>query len=297
MSQLLDKCVILDITFRKPGLTRRAKPNEARVECQDEEEAPPDQTFVRVSKDILHSETYIEINGVDRLLKERLAALAEPNTALRPGMYLVPVDNLEEACADVEATKAKRAGLVERFIEEYPSRVDAAKAGLGGLFNPRNYPSVEAMYGAFGLDCRVLEWGAPSKGKVNEVLYEKLKAEFEANVRNAEAEVTAALREGLLEMVTSLAQQLEPKPDGKKRAITDARVQKVQAFLERLSSRNVMDDEELAALANQARSVLNGKSPDAVRDNRDAIREQLSGVVEGLKALVVDRPGRKFRAD
>lgn len=299
MSKLLDKCVILDVTFRKPGVTRRTKPGDATVVVGDDGDngEQPDQSMVRVAKDILRSDTYVAIQRADRLLKQRIDLVAVPSP-LKAGTWMIPVDSLEDVYDDIQATKAVREGLADKFVEEYPLRVEEARQRLCGLFRPQDYPSAERMRAAFVLETKVLEWGPPDQSKVgNEMLFGKLRAEFEANVRNAEAEVIAALRDGLLEMVGGLHELLKPKPDGKQRQIRDTRIEKVQAFLERLATRNVMADGELATLAQQAREVLAGKSPAAVRDNRDAIREQLSGVVEGLKALATERPGRKFRAD
>jgi len=301
MSKLLDNTCVLDLTCHKPGLRRQLKSHEVNVRAVDAdgEDTAADQSFVHVGKDIIRSPTYTELNQIVHGLKQRIDARSVPSP-LKRGTYLVPLKNLEDVYADCEATRKTWEDKVAEFVAEYPGRVQEAQERLGELFDATNYPDADKLESAFGLEWQLLEFAMPGKSKVGEFLYEKESRAAAERVRNAEEEVIAALHTGLLDLVEGLAETLKAKPGGKKKILRDSRVEKAADFLEHFSSRNVLDDAELQKLAEEAKAVIGGRSADSLRKNetlREHVQSGMAEVAEKLKAMAVDRPGRKFRAE
>ena len=301
MSALLDKTIILDLTVRRPGLRRQMKPHEVEVRAADAEgdNGKPDQSFIHVGKDILRSGVMIELMAIARDLKNRIGSRSLPSP-LKRGTYLVPLKNLEVIYADCEATKEKWGAKVGEFVAEYPQRVEEARERLGDLFNEANYPEAHRLHESFGLEWQLLEFAMPGESKVGQFLYAKESRAAAERVRNAEQEVISALHAGLLDLVEGLAETLKETPDGKRKILRDSRVEKAADFLEHFSSRNVLDDDSLQALAEEAKAVIGGRSADSLRKNdslREHVQSGMADVATKLKAMAIDRPGRKFRAD
>ena len=75
-------------------------------------------------------------------------------------------------------------------------------------------------------------------------------------------------------------------------------VEKVQAFLDSFSGRNLFQDDELAGLVEQARSVLDGIDPDEIRENvwlKRRIADQMNKVKATLDEAIIEAPRRKLR--
>ncbi len=307
MSKLLDNTVILDLTVHRPGLRRQVKQAEVDVQAVKPEggdegtggNGKPDQSFVHVGKDILRSSAIVELNAIVRNLKQRIGVRALPSP-LKRGTYLIPLNTLEEVYSDCEATKVRWQAVVDQFVAEYPARVEEARERLGDMFKENDYPPAAKIRQAFGLDWVLLEFKMPGESKLGEFVFAKESAAAAERIRSAEMEVISALEVGLLELVSGLSDALDDKPGEKKKVLRDARVEKAVEFLDHFGDRNVMNDADLMALAEEAKAVLGGRSADSLRKNqslREHVQKGMAEVAGKLEALATSRPGRKFKVD
>jgi len=301
MSKLLENTVVVSVRCRMPGVQRRMRPGEAVVRRAgaEDEDGQADQTCLRVSKELLRSATYKEIGDLVRDLKSRIdSRRVDARSLLRGGSYMVPVASVESLVADIEATIAKFEAKADAFADEYPARVEEARNRLGEFWDAREYPSAERVRAAFGLEYQLLDLAVPGESKLGEVIHQAQVQAFAARVKNAEQEVWAALRVGLLDAIKALANVLSPKPDGKRRALRDGRIERFHEFLAGLKPLNVMADGELDAIAAEARALVAGRSTESIRANddlREAVRSGMAAVAAKLEAMCVDLPARKFK--
>jgi hypothetical protein len=113
-------------------------------------------------------------------------------------------------------------------------------------------------------------------------------------------QVKAALRLGLKKLIDHLVDRLAPGPAGVKKKFAATTITKVVEFLELFSARNVVGDKELAVLADQAKEVLAGRTPESIREDEEAaafIAERMSTVKTQLDKLLQDMPERVIKLD
>jgi hypothetical protein len=186
---------------------------------------------------------------------------------------------------------------VERFIEGYEEARELARQGLAELFSDFDYPI--GIREKFGFEWRYLALETPGKYQIlTPEIYEREKAKFQAMMEETRELATAALRQEFADCVSHMVERLTSDPEGKTKVFKNCMVEKVRAFLDSFSGRNLFQDDALAGLLEQARSVLHGVDPDQIRENiwlKHRIADQMSKVKATLDEAITDLPRRKLR--
>jgi hypothetical protein len=171
-----------------------------------------------------------------------------------------------------------------------------ARGRLGRLFNPDDYPS--EIRGLFSV-----EWDFPSVEPPNylmrvapEVFEEERRrvlSRFEEAVRLAEQ----AFATEFGRLLSHLTQRLTNDETGERRVFRNSAVTNLADFFSRFQQLNVRSNPELDALVEGARRLVQGVSPQQLRDN-DSLRQHIAaemtrvrGQVEGL---ITDVPRRRL---
>jgi hypothetical protein len=113
-------------------------------------------------------------------------------------------------------------------------------------------------------------------------------------------QVKAALRVGFHKLINHLVDRLTPGPDGGRKRFAPTTITKIVDFLELFSARNVCGDKELALLADEAKEVLAGHTPQSIREDEEAlafVASRMSVVKDNLDKLVQELPGRVLYLD
>jgi hypothetical protein len=276
---LQQKTVVLDVTFHMPSNERKGNMELTEVDA--------DKDSLRLSKEFIRSKNYTKIRGMRPKTNQYLDRIALPSP-FKSGTYLIPVACLEEVWPKLEAIKAEYTEAADRLAEEWTEVIEDAKRRLRSQFDPRNYPSVEAIRAKIWMTWNLIEFATPDSATLGEALYEQEKEKAKANWAAAEREVIYALRASLSELINHLVDRLRAGSDGSKKKLHASTVEKVTDFLDNFGKRNVMDDSELSGLVDKAKNVLAGKDVEVLRTNtiRQQVGSELQAVSGELSELI-----------
>ena len=212
------------------------------------------------------------------------------------GLRLIRQDHVEPFNERMVLLRQELQDAVDQLDRQLPHLRQAAEDRLGSLYDPADYP--HTLLGLFAVD-----WDFPSVEppdyllQLNPTLYEqerqRMMARFEEAVRLAEQ----AFIDEFGRLIGHLVERLNGTADSKPKIFRDSAVGNLQDFFRQFRMLNVRSNAELDELVATAQRMLNGISPQQLRDS-DALRGQivsrLSTVQASLDGLLVDRPRRKI---
>jgi hypothetical protein len=254
-----------------------------------------DARFVTAGKKIVdvRHEAFRKLTGVRTRVIQYWRGLTLPYT--EPGVRLIRQGDIE---VFVHTMAGFRDELVQAECElnaVYNHIKQDALRRLGRLFNAADYPpEVRHLF--------LVEWDFPSVEppnyllRVNPDIYEeeqkRVARRFEEAVQLAEQ---AFLGE-FAKLVGHLTERLSGN-DGERRIFRDSAVTNLLDFFERFRRLNVRSNQELDQLVEQAQQLVQGVTPQDLRDNealRNRIATQMSAVQADLDTLMVERPRRQI---
>jgi hypothetical protein len=156
-----------------------------------------------------------------------------------------------------------------------------------------------ALRSKFWVERRWFDWSPSSSKKVSAAIALQEHQRHSNEIKDMTLQVKAALRMGLKNLIDHLVERLTPHATGRKRFAATT-ITKVVEFLELFSARNVCGDRELAILADEAKAVLDGQTPDSIRDDeavQEMVVKRMSDVKTGLDKLLEDMPERLLIVD
>lgn len=299
------------------SLTRRAWSNRKQVE---KAKLPPElrSNKTNTTKELLISP---ELDAISKHLNTAyawsLARSMSPrasdgdadggNGALRKGIYFVRRTELANFETFLSEANAKLTGeLIPAFLATYDDRREAmrrpiADGGLGDLFDARDYPKGEALRSMFGIQWTWLALGVPDDlpAVIRERENEKLRASFV----EAQEQITLALRGGFRELIDHAVERLTVAPGEKPKIFRDSLVENFKEFFETFNARNMMEDNDLEKLVNQAKTVIGSLGNDtktaaeALRNSPDMREETIAKFAQlnaTLDTMVIEKPARRF---
>ncbi len=214
-----------------------------------------------------------------------------------PGVRLIKHDAIETFAAQMTDYRTELDDAVVNLDHHYGELKGAARARLGSLFSPGDYP--ETLVGLFGVD-----WSFPSVEppdylvQLSPGLYEaeraRVAARFDEAVAMAEAAFTdefARLVAHLTERITGVGEEGQPK------VFRDSAIENLASFFARFRELNVRSNDQLDALVAEAQRAVRGVGARDLRESDGLRREvatQLGRVRTSLDAMLVDRPRRRI---
>jgi hypothetical protein len=131
--------------------------------------------------------------------------------------------------------------------------------------------------------------------------FEEAKAQAERDWQAATDEIRTLLRESMRGLVSHMIDQLTPTPDGKRKRFYESTVGKFKEFMEEFPFRNLANDSELHEAVEQAQSLLNGATAEALRKGpswyRDQVRSGMGELKERLDSMLEEVPERAITLD
>ncbi len=289
MSKVFDRSVAFSLAFNAPGNHRTVKADQYEVDA--------DKSRVKMDKALIESEEFEAVLSARRKVAGWVKRRALPSL-FRDGVYLVPLDLVQTIESRLESFQGDDRANIEAFMRVYPERVEEARQGLRGLFNPADYPVEEKVRASFRVSWSYVSLGTPdSLKRVSVELWEKEKAKTEQQWADAASEITSALRVGFAGLVKHLVERLTPDAAGEVKRFKGSTVENLREFLSLFDSRNIMEDGELAALVEKARAVLGFASASSIKDSRvtrEKILEGFQGIQDALTPLVESAGGRRI---
>jgi hypothetical protein len=280
--------VALDISFHKLGT--------ARVISNDLVETEVNKDWLRVQKDMLKSGELKAIQTYFYFTDKWIKAKSLPSL-YRRGVYLVPINSLTEIADFLETRRIELQPLVDDFVATYPDRIEEARQELGEAFNESNYPSVDEVRDAFGIDYRFINIGTPGVVQgVSRAIYLREQARVKAQFEEAAAVLMATMRESSLKLVQSLRDRLDTPVGQKPKVFKESTITKLYEWANNYVNglSDVVLDEKLKPIAEQIMMITDVDPVDVRKDVafKDHINREMGKVEESLKKLIVDRPKR-----
>jgi len=213
-----------------------------------------------------------------------------------PAIRLIRQDCIDTFGSQMAGFREELAMAVERLDEHYDELKDLARRQLGSLFNPADYPP--HLRGLF-----VIEWDFPSVEaptylrQLNPDLYEQECARIASRFDEAVRLTEAAFIDEFTQLVGHLTERLAGQSDGQPKVFRDSAIGNLTQFFERFRHLNIRSNDQLDELVEQAQDIVQGRSPQQLRDNttlRQSVATQLTEVQNALDDLLVDRPRRNI---
>jgi hypothetical protein len=305
VSSLADKTVFLKLRFGSFGNSRKVDLEIFKgliASTSGTSEVPstsqPDGDLLKLTKTLLDSE---ELDAVRKFVGKVRSYLEKRCLPYDTGIHLLPCGLIEDVQTHLTTNRDEWQNLVNKFLAAYPSLCAKAAQQLGSLYNPADYPSVEAVSKKFTFDWQYISFGVPGQLKgISKALFDAEK-EKQANVlKQATDDITALMRQTLLEMTQHLMERLTPGEDGKPKIFRDSAVKNVQEFLNNFDLRNVTDDKALADQVTKLKALISGTDAESLRHSdvfRQKIREGMAEVTSVLSTMTEDKADRKFRSE
>jgi hypothetical protein len=213
-----------------------------------------------------------------------------------PGVRLIRQDQVQAFNDRLVRYRDQLARAVDTLDNHYAELKRTAQRRLGTLYNAADYPP--SLRGWFGID-----WDFPSVEppdyllQLSPALYEQERARVAARFEEAVQLAEQTFLGELGKLVSHLTGRLSGTADGEKKIFRDSAISNLTEFFDRFRQLNVRSNSQLDALVEQARQIVQGHEPQALRDNeslRQHVTTQLAGVQSVIDGLMVDRPRRSI---
>lgn len=274
--------------------THRRLTNEQKEEVSAGYSA--DARFLTAGKRIIdvRHESYRKLTSIRTLIINFWRSFTLPFT--EPGVRLLRQSDIGSFVQNMEGLRGRLADAEAELDSAFDEIKADARRRLGRLFNPRDYPA--QVRGLFAV-----EWDFPSIEPPNYLMriapevYEeerqRVASRFDEAVRLAEQ----AFASEFARLLAHLTERLGTTETGERRIFRDSAISNLTEFFDRFRHLNIHSNADLDGLVEQAQRLVQGISPQNLRDN-DSLRRQInrdmSRVQAEVEGLLVTAPRRRI---
>ena len=278
-------------------LRTRKKLNVSAVDTHD---ISPE--LLKLTKSTLQSPELKTLAEHDAAILTWIRARSLPSPFSGKGISLLPVRLIEPVMAKIDEAQAIRLTLIDSFMQSYDRCKQEASVALGSAFDERDYPSPDEVRKTFYFEVQMWELQAPGQKlkAISKDLYERELLKINSMWTEASATVTGVLMTELKKLTSHIQDRLQPGIDGKPKIFRDTVVTNLTSWLELFAARNVTNDEELVALVEKARGLVQGLDPENIRDNeslRKEVADGFAGLTDMIDTAIINAPIRSIDLD
>ena len=281
------------VMFTWLGIRRSLSPEQ---KSQAADTFGAERTYLSAGKKLLDTShpAFKAVTGVRTQIQAYWRSVSLPFP--EPGIRLIRQEAVEGFTAQLTALRRELFDAVLQLEQHYDELKAAAQRRLGSLYHPGDYPAT--LRGWFDVN-----WDFPSVEppdylrRLAPQLYAAEAARVSARFDEAVQLAEQAFTEELAKLVSHLTERLSGAEDGKPKIFRDSAVENLREFFDRFRSLNIRSSEQLDALVSDARRIVSGVEPQALRDSaglRQEIATRLSTVQASLDGLLVERPRRNL---
>ena len=290
ISEMMARTVVLVLTFSGIGNRRKVDTSKITVDA--------DKEWIGVTKKLFDAEELEQILSLDGEARRYVESRALPSM-IKKGVYLLPVDFVEEVDERLKQYVQNRKPQVESMIRRLDELTANAKARLKHLFDASQYPTPDELRAAFKLTWRfVFVDSAKNLEMVSKELYEEERKKAEADWAETRDTIQQLLRTHLSEMVDHMVDKMTPDTDGKPKIFRESSIEKMNDFLQTFDARNITNDAQMHVLVEKARSLMRGIDAESLRTHED-VREYVAYGFQTIKTLldpmIISKPHRAIR--
>lgn len=201
------------------------------------------------------------------------------------GARLLPTSLFLDYKTEANRRKAQFDHMVEHFLREYPTLQAQAQQHLGALYNPDDYPSVEAVADKFGF--KMVFTPLPEAGDfrldvANEDL-EELRKQYDNSLNARLNEAMQSQWDKLHDMLTRMSDKLvEPEGEDKRRW-HDTFISNAHEMCKMLTHLNVAKDPKLEEARLKLERAIHGVDIDDIKDDefkREEVKTKLDAILK-----------------
>ncbi|HEX5270198.1 MAG TPA: hypothetical protein VFW33_06925 [Gemmataceae bacterium] len=246
--------------------------------------ASADARFLTAGKkliDVRH-EAFRTLTGVRTRIGSYWRGISLPY--VEPGVRLIRQSDIEPFVHTMEGFRGELRQAEADLNAAYGQVKADARRRLGRLYNPDDYPP--EVVNLFGV-----EWDFPSveppsylmriAPEVYEEERQRVASRFDEAVRLAEQ----AFATEFARLLAHLTARLVNGEGGQRQVFRDSVVNNLTEFFGRFRDLNVRSNPELDALVEQARRIVRGVTPQALRDS-DSLRQEVASTMAHVRQLV-----------
>jgi len=294
--EMMVRTVVLVLTFS--GIGNRRKVDTSQIELANKsKDAEVDKEWLNLTKKLIDAEELEAISSLDGEARRFVETRALPSTIKR-GVYLLPTVLVEEVNAKLKEYQQKRKPLVGTLVSKLKTLKTEAKARLKQLYDEADYPTPEQLNAAFVLTWRYLYVdSAKNLESVSKEIYDEERKKAEASWAETRETIKLLLRSEMKTMVDHLVERLEPNEHGEKKSFRESSIDKMMDFLNVLPNRNIVNDEQLQILAEQAKSLITKTDVSMLRSDdtvRNYVRHGFETIQALLNPMVAEKPHRRL---
>ena len=209
------------------------------------------------------------------------------------GLRLLPTTKFFDYQADVTAKQGKFATLVTEFLQAYEWARAEAKAALGSLFNDDEYPSADVLARKFRFVVNYLpvpeagDWRVDMGNTARAELSQRYAEYYEEQNKKTIATLVSQTLDPLMRMSEKLADPVDGDKANSRgiKTFRDSLVENVVAMIDRLETYNLTNDPTIRETRFKLQQVMDGITPDALREDAYLRRETKRKVDEVIASL------------
>lgn len=194
--------------------------------------------------------------------------------------YMAYTENMRQFRADFDKA-------VENFLYKYPFFIQKAQERLRDMYNPDDYPTIDAIRGKFALSFEVepLPFAADFRVDINEEEVEKIRTDLEGRLNHSVESAINDLWVRIDENVTHMYNKLSD-PEGK---FKDTLVDNVRELVRIAPKLNVLDDPKIDNVCRQMENTLCKFDAQDLRKNeaaRTKTADEASKIIEHMSTFM-----------
>jgi hypothetical protein len=191
---------------------------------------------------------------------------------------------------EIRKVKVEYLAFADEILVDYESLKAHAKAQLGQLWIPSEFPSVEVLRAKYGVDTHVqpIPAGSDFRVDVGNEAAARIKGEIEAMSKD---KLDAAMKDiwaRLIEVVSAMSTRLKvyTESDGEN-TFRDSLLGNITGLLDIVPMLNIYDDPDLAAMSARIRAELTKHTATVLRDDAK-IRKQTAVAADAILKQIGD---------
>ena len=210
------------------------------------------------------------------------------------GFTFIPKDMITIVDIKLKEYEDSLKAEVEIFAQNYEVFISDAEKRLGpSLFNRAEYPRDIRKH--FDISWKFIILDMPGQaGLLSPEVYEREKQKYIKAIDEFQSNATGFLRTSFATMIDHTVERLS----GEKKVFRDTLIGNIREFIEDFKALNITDDAAMEALTERCKFILDGISPQDLRDDdglREHVARKMGDVQTALDDMMVDRPSRKLR--
>lgn len=204
------------------------------------------------------------------------------------GARLLPAAAFQDYTTRLRAIRADFESAVEKFIGEYDNHVEKARARLGDMFNPSDYPSADDIRRKFGFDTLInpVPSGADFRVDLGDAQAEIIRIEIE---ERAKEQLQEAMRDvyrrvsNVCERMVDRLRKYTPGNDNERATgiFHKSLVENVRDLAAILPALNITSDPKLSEIAERMQRELVQHSADELKEN-EKLRETVADAAAAI---------------